>query len=406
MQNNTSNYRRKLREIIAFLIASFAILSFPISAQLGFGVNLLYLASPLLLVLVLSFYKSLPAGSTPLWCYIFFSYWNAIVFLSLLFGHSFAPLIQTSIYFFVPLTLILLGYFERNEVIYNALVFSSLAICVFAVIERLVFFSVVSSEFVTLFSMKLRGFGLDDQDILHLGRATGLFGNPNDLGLFSAACFFAISYTRSKTNNNILYWTVNILLLLALLLSSSRGSLVAILLVIIVLLPDFIRSKKGWGIIFTLLGGTVLIMVLGGMFLEDYFQTLLGRQNMIIGATVDANLLGRIRFWTDFFASDYLIFGTISSPESVLGHALDNMFIRLWAQGGLIGLFLAVGIFISLFLRNHLIESRHLRFLAHGFVLVFLINAQTTLGFLSAGGIGVFWLMVGVLVKDTRQGAR
>ena len=385
---------------LALLMTLIALLSVAVSVWLGFRENIIFILSPAFVFVALLLFPKAPSNT--FMAYMSMAYWLVIVFFSIA-SAGFGSLFQLSIFVFLPFSFLLVGYFSNLATLYRALVFCSILVVAFSILERAAYFSLFDFEIISDFSGRLRSFRQESEEVILFSRATGLFENPNSLGLFCASAIFLLMYLRSPSANDFLYAGVLGALYLCLFLSLSRGSIVAVGLGLLTFLIFSLRSNR----IFWAVGGAFLFVCLSILvmyiFFSDYFALMLERSSVFDSEAGGRNFVARQEFWHSFFMSDYIAFGTIASPESVLGHAIDNMFIRAWAQGGLIGFLLTIGLFLETlgFIMRQRIAAKQVFALA--FVLVFFLNSNTTLGFQSSAGIVQFWLFYGIIARASAK---
>ena len=187
------------------------------------------------------------------------------------------------------------------------------------------------------------------------GRSIGSFINPNELGYWSVIAFwvslFALRGWYSAAGLTAA--------LLSLVLSQSRGSMFAlvgsgsVLLAYLALSGAVIPRRAREIATFCCLSG-VLILTLAAAGFQDRFSDspMLSRfsrglQVVSEGATADRNAEGRVMAWHQamIFYSDHLA-GTWGEPQYLLGHFMDNDYVRVLLQGSpfyLFALFLAIG---------------------------------------------------------------
>ena len=169
-------------------------------------------------------------------------------------------------------------------------------------------------------------------------RSTGLFFNPNELGLWAGAAV-------------ILSWTMLLprlrgigvrLAVVTLILSQSRGALVALLAALAVSgVWAVVRGRTGastslrTGLSLGLAGLVAVLVVLGIGPSRD----LLGRFGALLdvltqGPRADANLAGRLDYWSAVLDLNVVYpLGTLGPPEMLLGTAVDSSWFRAFAQG-------------------------------------------------------------------------
>lgn len=174
------------------------------------------------------------------------------------------------------------------------------------------------------------------------GRSIGTFVNPNILG-FWAITVFGLSLYLTK---GWLKYLSLILSFFTLILSQSRGCLFGLLFAIgIILIFNLLTFKK---ISFTqFLSGYIFFMVV--MFVMIFIVKLdlvsyvaferfkSGIGVFLYGVSADQNFLTRVEVWKQSLRlfKKYPL-GTFGPPELILGTAVDNDWIRLLLQGGII----------------------------------------------------------------------
>lgn len=169
-------------------------------------------------------------------------------------------------------------------------------------------------------------------------RSSGLFFNPNELGLWAGAAA-------------ILAWTIltprwrlaGVALAIAtLVLSQSRGATVALVAACCVgIAMAFVRGRvhapaAARTVIFvglaTALAIIVVLLVEPSDGLVDRFSALAAV--VAQGPRADANLAGRLDYWASVVDLNAVYpLGTLGPPEALLGTAVDSTWFRVLAQG-------------------------------------------------------------------------
>lgn len=246
-------------------------------------------------------------------------------------------------------------------------------------------------------------------DNLVLGRGTGFYLNPNALGVWSCLAFWA-SFIFLQGWRRTLGCAASIATLLVCL---SRGSLFA--LVASVALYGLTRPwlggsmrdrRKGakrlvWGMgIAGLLGIGIAVLAAGVSQSADtsLLASMLDRfgagvQVLSQGASADSNFLGRVQVWGE--AWSFLFshpFGTLGSPQLMLGLALDSEYMRVLLQGSFVFLFAYVAMLLGGISR---LGSRNPcgRFIAVGSICLAINSISATP--LAYPATGLFWIFVG-----------
>lgn len=234
-----------------------------------------------------------------------------------------------------------------------------------------------------------------------LGRPTGLYTNPNELGLWAAvAVVLSATMLASRQRG------VGIALsLMTLLLSQSRGAAAALLAalatgVALALVRGRLFSASALqGMASFVLAGAAAILV--GIFvatpdvLLDRFGALMQVASGDLQA--DTNLAGRINFWSNVISLNRSYpLGTLGSPELILGSAVDSDWFRAFAQGSVP--YLATLILLIL-------TGLTLRSTAYGDTLrlctVVVAVAGATQTPLNSPVIVVFWALLGIYIQTS-----
>jgi len=224
-------------------------------------------------------------------------------------------------------------------------------------IKRLVYFF----TFILLISLASRWL-VPGLSVSHGGRLTGIFGNPNGLGLFSVLtwCLFALvndfySSLFTRNEKRLIYFV----LLACIIFSGSRNSVIAIFLLLT--LSRFYRASPFLGFI-AFLGFAFLsevlannyVQIIRGLGLEEYFRLKTLEQG---GGRYIAWAFAWENIQDNFFigkgiAYDEHLMRKNYDMLSRLGHqgGVHNTYLILWLNTGLVGLLFYLGGFLSSFI--------------------------------------------------------
>ena len=174
--------------------------------------------------------------------------------------------------------------------------------------------------------------------VLIQARSTGLYFNPNELGLWAgAAAILAWTMLPGRVRG------VGVTLAVAtLVLSQSRGAFVALLAALAaggawavlrgrVGPSTLLRTSVSFG--FAGLVAALVVLAVGPS------SELLGRFGSLLnvvtqGPTADPNLAGRLDYWSAVLDLNGVYpWGTFGPPELLLGTAVDSSWFRAFAQG-------------------------------------------------------------------------
>ncbi len=171
-------------------------------------------------------------------------------------------------------------------------------------------------------------------------RGTGLYFNPNELGLWAGTAVI-VAWTMLSPRLRGIGIT---LAAVTLLLSQSRGALVALLVALAVGgawavvvgrsgRSNAIRTVVTFGLA-ALVGAGVVLTIGPSQELLTRFGSLLNVATK--GPTADPNLAGRLDYWAAVLNLNLTYpFGTLGPPETILGTAVDSSWFRAFAQGSI-----------------------------------------------------------------------
>jgi O-antigen ligase len=195
------------------------------------------------------------------------------------------------------------------------------------------------------------------------GRFTGLFGNPNGLGIYASItfAFFSIMVNRFPEHFNLF---LKVLIYAGLMLSiwfcGSRNALVAVMLFILFRNIYGLSPYIGF-LIFLLLVVSFtyiqnnLVPIIIGLGLEEYFriETLEGGSGRTIAWDFAWEQIDKDPYIGKGFAYTEYIFKENYNYLSMLGHQgnAHNSYLTIWMDTGFIGLFFFAVAFIGQFIR-------------------------------------------------------
>jgi len=237
--------------------------------------------------------------------------------------------------------------------------------------------------------------------ILVQGRASGLYFNPNELGLW-AGMAAVLAWVMLPPRLRFVAITMTVLTLL---LSQSRGAIVAMACALgagVVLsvargrvsITSGTRGILTIGIVGLLVGAAALLIGLPDAAVERFGSLI---AVLTQGPMADANLAGRLDYWSAVTALNSLYpLGTWGPPELLLGTAVDSSWFAAFAQGSVpyaaaLGLLLISALSVGRFR-----YAQALRMIA---VLVAVAGlTQTPFGYPS---IALFWVLLGAGLQSS-----
>ena len=226
-------------------------------------------------------------------------------------------------------------------------------------------------------------------------RGTGLFFNPNTLGLWcgvGVVLGWAMLPGRWRTIGVVLA-------VLTLVLSESRGASVALVAAILVGAVSAIASGrlgKLGGVRSVITYAAAIALAAGAALVIEPQGTVFERFSALIaivtqGPQADANLAGRIDYWSAVVSLNAVYpFGTWGSPEMILGTAIDSSWFRAFAQGSVPYMTLLGLVVASAFTIGSFRWAPQLRMLA-----VLVAVAGLTETSFSYPPIFMFWMLLG-----------
>ena len=172
-------------------------------------------------------------------------------------------------------------------------------------------------------------------------RSSGLYVNPNELGLWAAAAAI-LAWTMLSDRLRGIGLTFA---LLTLLLSQSRGAVVALVVALVV--AGAVYALRGrvasaslgrvllwFGLAAILVVAAAVVVAPSGALVERFGSLV---RVVTEGPQADPNLAGRLDYWSAVTALNSVYpWGTLGTPELLLGSAIDSTWFRAFGQGSVI----------------------------------------------------------------------
>lgn len=306
-------------------------------------------------------------------------------------------LAQNYIYVIIPITFIYFGYLIKVDIIFIPLKII-LIFCTFFSVSQFLNFS-FGIDFFGIFSY-IADYMRNKQVMMGVeeigARATGIFVNPNALGLYGGVSLFLFLFKRhlDKTVKNDIYI---ILSLICVLLSISRTSIIGIFLGLgFVYLLKFkkISVKQYLKSILYIVLGFLGLSYFFNVFSNEYYQErLLEIESVFKGDySQSTNLEGRFDAWINIVKDlEKYPMGTLVPPQLVLTHSPDSQFIYFYAQGGFVLLISLIILFFSLILTGYYKNKEIIG------CIIFVVFSSFTLVAFNTFIIALFWLMLGLI---------
>lgn len=237
-------------------------------------------------------------------------------------------------------------------------------------------------------------------------RSTGLYFNPNELGLWAGVAAI-LAWIILGPRLRIVGVTLAVLTLLV---SQSRGASVALVAAVAVgavlsvvrgraSASGMARAALSVGLA-AAVAVTVVVVFEPARGLVDRFGALLAVWAQ--GPRADANLAGRLDYWASVLDLNVLFpWGTWGPPELLLGSAVDSSWFRVFAQGSM----LYVAAFVLLLVAPFGVRSTKF---GDALVLLAVLMAvagltQTPLGYPAAF---LYWGLLGASLQSSRPATR
>jgi hypothetical protein len=172
------------------------------------------------------------------------------------------------------------------------------------------------------------------------GRSTGLFTNPNELGMW--ACVAAVlAWTLLEGRQRAIGVAFAVMTLV---LSEARGAAAGLIAAVVVgavigVARGGLVSSKGFRSLVSLALAGMLVTLAMALQVVDVPLERFGAlfQVLIEGPQADVNLASRLNLWSGVLTLNLAYpWGTWGSPELFLGAAVDSAWFRAFAQGSAI----------------------------------------------------------------------
>jgi len=311
-------------------------------------------------------------------------------------------LIQLEIYLFLPVVFCLFGLTVSVQKISNAILIG-LLICAVLSFAQIAYTGFNNAGPFGLFALLKEQEYLIQDEVLKRTlslRATGVFVEPNMLGLFAGSCLFWFMQVRQDVVKKTFLLGIS-LAFFSLIASMSRGSIAAVLVGLgvrfLIMLPSF-RFNRSF--IYVLFGGSAAFsMLMAVSDVEQFSRVAEIGDVMNKGAEGAENLQARFSAWDvliDFVFMNPM--GSIQPPLVVVEESPDNQFLYFALQGGFVLFFLAAFFFFENAMNAaKLVLKRKSEFLGS---IVFLGINCFTIPAMTSFAMVVFWLSFGFYAKE------
>lgn len=216
--------------------------------------------------------------------------------------------------------------------------------------------------FLVLFSGIMLRF-LNPEFVFLEGRFTGIFGNPNGIGIYSSLCFafiFIINHTFPGVLNKFWRWSILAMLVISIWWCGSRNALFAILLFTLFRNLYNLSPYIGFIIFIALTASFTYIQnnlsdIIMGLGLEESFriETLEGGSGRDIAWDFAWEYIDKDPYLGKGFAYTEWLYKENYEMLSMRGHQgnAHNSYLTIWLDTGIIGLLAFAFAFIGSFIR-------------------------------------------------------
>lgn len=239
-------------------------------------------------------------------------------------------------------------------------------------------------------------------DVKH-SRMGGLVGNS---GVFATSLYILLGltlclYYKGKINTFSLIFCFG-LILTSVVLSSSRMGLLTTLTVLLVyyLVSKSVNIKT---LMLFFIGGGVILIFSGyllSLFDDNLVETSMQRFNFFETSDVSSFSSGRVGYWVSLLndLNNYWLVGVGYKNGDSISYAIDNSYLRVFVELGIIGLISYFGIFLSLLacIYNN-INDKHFRALALSLLTGLFISGLTADTYTFWTTTPLVFLIIGIL---------
>ena len=240
-------------------------------------------------------------------------YMSVVTVAGVFISQSPLQLVQIVMFLLLPIGLFVLGQNASREGLRRLLIGVLVLIFTFTVVERLDFWFGFPAFGLSEFSlqMKLHAHEIGGQFPV-LGRATGIFINPNVLGYVAGCLMFSIP-VLSKDSAGVGQAVLSIMSVLLIAMSGSRGSMLALGAAILTYLI-YTRSPRAF------ISAVLVSIILASAYFVAASQDASTFDLFLDRIRNDSNAesgswTGRLQFWTSVWQRGNLPIGTLVSPE-------------------------------------------------------------------------------------------
>lgn len=307
---------------------------------------------------------------------------------------------QVTLYLILPTSLYIAGCNISSSFLLRCLSFLLLVVFVFTVLERAEFWLGIDLfgfvDYGARMKVAAMSYGADPT----YARASGLFVNPNQLGFFAGAVLFAILSIRAPSRIRGLI-PIGVMAVVLVILSGSRGSLIA-LGAAAVTYVSVTRSFR-----------FLLVIVASALVVFAGYITISATETGTFGAFTDRllytsvyqneSLLGRMAFWSSVMDRVNLLTGTLIPPEMYLGHPVDSFYMRMLAQGGVLGLVSSVLLLGAQFASSRRLAPDRAKGAFWALITFVVVNSFSMMGLLDLEAVFV-WTIMGLVASRQWSG--
>lgn len=289
----------------------------------------------------------------------------------------------------------------QKKAIYKVIFVGGILVFVLAVLE---FFGVklpLSSSFSDPGSIEVTHYVGDSSTI----RLQSVLAGPNALGLYLLAI---LAFTFGVFENIIKkYRWISLFFIFLIILTYSRSAMIGAFLVLIILLIQYLRSKVGRLRTAIIVCSTVVLISLIGIFAYQNPRV----QNLLThGESSSMRFDQYKRIWSQ--KDEIGLFGRGSGtagPSSQLrldsgeNHWTENIYLDLFEELGLVGLFIYLGIITLLIIKAAQVSDRNQRTTLLTILISFSISGIFINYYTGQVGLYLMWLAAGLLLNEEQK---
>lgn len=223
-------------------------------------------------------------------------------------------------------------------------------------------------------------------------RIFGVFKNPNNNGL--ALALFAFYFLISEVKNKYIFFGISVVLMI---MTQSRTAFLALTVASLLFLVFKVARKNLKSTLLIISSGVLFVAVLARLKLNNLSSLLDGTAFRSNSFTTRFDIADKV---IDFNGNDVLFGqGKINNIPSLIGGSIDNEYLYVYLEYGLIGITMLL---FAILLLSYLSLSSDQNKKSFGLILIMLICGMTNLTFSSLEVSGIFILLFVLSFSNTK----